>query len=674
MRVSLEWLNEYIETEGLDLPVILEECGFPVEEIIKVGDDNVYDIEVTANRPDMLSMIGVAREIRAKTGRQLRLPETYEFKDENRWKDFSVKVENFDDTPRYIACKLEHVPVKESPDWLKRRIKSYGLNPKNVLVDLTNYIAVELGQPLHAFSESLVEGKTINVRRAVRGEEIVTLLGEKKVLDNSILVIADAEKPIALAGIIGGEESGVKRNSESFIIESAYFNPILVRKGSKKLNIKTDASYRFERGGYFTSPDFALKRFLYLLKEIVPEVEIYLPIDVYDKIPEPVKIELDRGFIRERLGYNISDEEIDTILKRFDFEVKKDSVVIPDYRRDLSAPIDLVEEVGRIFGYSNIPDRVRIPEGVYARNNKLFNMVRTIRDALVGLGYYENVTLGLVSKRELGKIYGNVDNFVRIANPINVNIEYMTPTPSINLLKVVKNNILKSIRNIKIFEFGRGFAKGKNAFIEKNILSVMLFGMPDEKEWYNSPKGFDLFDIKGVAEYIFDLMHVAEVKTDRGEYPLYMKDESVSYKIGDMEIARCGRIRKDIENFYEIENGIYSLDIDLDKLLDYTKERSYERPSAYPSVYRDLALVMDKSVLFGDLLNVIYSVNSLPSLKVKLFDIYIGKQIPEGKKSMAVNLEFNGLTRTLKDDEVEVVVGKIVESLKEKFGAYLREK
>ncbi|NIA22896.1 MAG: phenylalanine--tRNA ligase subunit beta [Proteobacteria bacterium] len=674
MRVSLEWLNEYIDTGSLDLPVILEECGFPVEEVIQVGDDTVYDIEVTANRPDMLSMIGVAREIKAKTGRKLRLPATYGLKDENIWEDFTVKVENSNDTPRYIACKLDNVPVKKSPDWLERRIKSYGLNPKNVLVDLTNYIAVELGQPLHAFSESLVKGRMINVRRAVKGEKIVTLLGEEKELDDSILVIADAEKPIALAGIIGGEESGVKENSMSFIIESAYFDPVLIRMGSKKLNIKTDASYRFERGGYFTSPDFALKRFLYLLKKIVPEIEIYMPIDIYDKIPDPVKIKLDRSFIRKRLGYDISDEKIDSILKQFDFEVGESSVTIPNYRRDLFGPIDLVEEVGRIFGYSNIPDKVRIPEGVYARNNRLFGMSRKIRDGLVSLGYYENVTLGLVSREELEKIYGNIDNFVRIANPINKNIEYMTPTPSVNLLKVVKNNILKSNRNIKIFELGRGFMKSDGDFDEKNILSVMLFGMPDEKEWYNVPRGFDLFDIKGIAEYIFDLMHVEGIKVESGKHPLYIKEESVSFKMGDVEIARCGRIRKEIEKFYEIENRIYSLDIDLDRLLDYTKKRGYKRPSAYPSVYRDLALVIDKNVLYGDLLNVVYDVNSLPSLKVKLFDLYIGKQIPDGKKGMAVNLEFNGLSRTLKDDEVEVVVGRILESLKEKFGAYLREK
>ncbi len=674
MRVSLEWLSEYINIEGLDLPSLLEECGFPVEETIKQGNDTILDIEVTANRPDMLSMIGVAKEIRAKTGLELQLPATYVFSDERSWDDFTVEVENYDDTPRYMVCRLDNVDVKESPAWLKNRIKSYGLNPKNILVDLTNYIAVELGQPLHAFSESLVQGKMIKVRRAVSGEKIVTLLGEEKQLDDSILVIADTNKPIAIAGIIGGEESGVKENTESFIIESAYFNPVLVRIGSKKLNIKTDASYRFERGGYFSSPEFALKRFLYLLKKELPEVKISLPIDVHDNEPSEVEIELNRDFIRERLGYDISDERINEILKRFDFVVKERSVVIPDFRRDLKEPIDLVEEIGRIYGYSNIPNRVRIPEGVYASNNKMYILNKKIRSALVDLGYYENVTLGLVSGDELKRIYGDVANFVRIANPINKNIEYMSPTPSINLLKVVKNNILKSNRNLKIFEVGKGFIKTGAEFGERNMLSAQISGMVEEKEWYNSPRNVDFYDIKGLAGYIFDLFNIESIEETEADHPLFEKENSIAFKKDGVEIGYCGKIKREIISFYDIENDVYGLDIDADKLLDYTKERGYERPSVYPSIYRDLALVIDMNLRYGDLLNVIYKVNSLPSLKVRLFDLYTGKQVPQGKKSLAVNLEFNGVTRTLKDDEVEAVVSSMLEELNKKFGAYLREK
>lgn len=674
MRVSLEWLAEYIDIRELDLPLILEECGFPVESTEDVDGDTVYDIEVTANRPDILSMIGVAKEIKAKTGRNLKLPNIYLFENEKPIKDFKIQIHNYNDTPRYMGCKIENVDVQESPEWLKRRIRSYGLNPKNLLIDLTNYVTVETGQPLHAFSYSLIRGNEINIRRAEKGETIKILSGEEKELDNDILVIADKFKPIAIAGVIGGEESGVKKGSDTFIIESAYFNPILIRKVSKKLNIKTDASFRFERGGCYSMTEFGLLRFLYLLKTSMPDVKIFIPIDIKNSIIKQNIIDLDFDFIRKRLGTDISNEEIISIIKGLDFIVDGNRVIIPDFRRDIRFPVDIVEEIGRIFGYSKIKERIFIPEGCYAKHNNFYNQYRKIRDYLIGLGYYEVATLGLVSKMELDIISSSNKKFIKIANPINRNLEYLTPSPIINLMKVIKNNIVKRNTDLKIFEIGKGFIKEDNRYIENDYLSLLITGNDLDKRWYNQARKVDIFDIKGIMEYILNISGTGEFNIIKDKSNYFDTDQCIAYIINRQKIAVAGKISKDLKDYYKLENDVYCINIDFNRLMNYIKYKSYRKPGVYPSVYRDLALVVDVDLEYNDLLQIITSCNSLPFINVRLFDIYKGKQVPDDKKSMAINLEFNGTTRTLTDKEVEEVIDRILDSVKEKYGAYLREK
>ena len=674
MRVSLEWLAEYIDIKGLDLPLILEECGFPVESTENVDGDTVYDIEVTANRPDILSMIGVAKEIKAKTGRNIKLPNIYLFEKEERIKDFKIQIHNYDDTPRYIGCKIENIDVQESPEWLKRRIKSYGLNPKNLLIDLTNYVAVETGQPLHAFSYSLIEGNEINIRRAEKGETIKILSGEEKDLDNDILVIADKSKPIAIAGVIGGEESGVKKASNTFIIESALFNPVLIRKVSKKLNIKTDASFRFERGGCYSMAEFGLLRFLYLLKKSLQDVKIFIPIDVKNSIIKQNIIDLDFNFIRKKLGTDINNEEIISILKRLDFIVNGNRVIIPDFRRDISFPVDIIEEIGRILGYSKIKERIFIPEGCYAKHNNFYTQYRKIRDYLIGLGYYEVATLGLVSKMELDIISLSTKDFIKIANPINQNLEYLTPSPIINLMKVIKNNVVKRNTDLKIFEIGKGFIKKDNRYIENDYLSLLITGNDLDKRWYNQSRKVDIFDIKGIMEYILHNFGIKEFNIIKDKSNYFNPDQCIAYIINREKIVVAGKISEDLKDHYNLENDVYCINIDFNRLMNYIKYKSYRKPGVYPSVYRDLALVVDVDLKYNDLLQIITSCNSLPFINVRLFDIYKGKQIPDGKKSMAINLEFNGTTRTLTDKEVEEVIDRILDSVKEKHGAYLREK
>jgi len=674
MRVSLEWLAEYIDIKGLDLPLILEECGFPVESTENVDGDTVYDIEVTANRPDILSMIGVAKEIKAKTGRNIKLPNIYLFEKEERIKDFKIQIHNYDDTPRYIGCKIENIDVQESPEWLKRRIKSYGLNPKNLLIDLTNYVAVETGQPLHAFSYSLIEGNEINIRRAEKGETIKILSGEEKDLDNDILVIADKSKPIAIAGVIGGEESGVKKASNTFIIESALFNPVLIRKVSKKLNIKTDASFRFERGGCYSMAEFGLLRFLYLLKKSLQDVKIFIPIDVKNSITKQNIIDLDFNFIRKKLGTDINNEEIISILKRLDFIVNGNRVIIPDFRRDISFPVDIIEEIGRILGYSKIKERIFIPEGCYAKHNNFYTQYRKIRDYLIGLGYYEVATLGLVSKMELDIISLSTKDFIKIANPINQNLEYLTPSPIINLMKVIKNNVVKRNTDLKIFEIGKGFIKKDNRYIENDYLSLLITGNDLDKRWYNQSRKVDIFDIKGIMEYILHNFGIKEFNIIKDKSNYFNPDQCIAYIINREKIVVAGKISEDLKDHYNLENDVYCINIDFNRLMNYIKYKSYRKPGVYPSVYRDLALVVDVDLKYNDLLQIITSCNSLPFINVRLFDIYKGKQIPDGKKSMAINLEFNGTTRTLTDKEVEEVIDRILDSVKEKHGAYLREK
>ncbi len=674
MRVSLEWLAEYIDIRGLDLPLILEECGFPVESMEDIDGDTVYDIEVTANRPDILSMIGVAKEIKAKTERDIKLPDIYLFEKEESIKNFKIQIHNYSDTPRYIGCKVENINIQESPDWLKRRIKNYGLNPKNLLIDLTNYVAVETGQPLHAFSYSLIQGNEINIRRAEKGETIKILSGEEKELDNDTLVIADKYKPIAIAGVIGGEESGVKEGSNAFIIESAFFNSVLIRKVSKKLNIKTDASFRFERGGCSSMAEFGLLRFLYLLKKSIPDVKIFIPIDIKNSIIKQNIIDLDFDYIRKKLGADISNKEIISILKRLDFIVDGNRVIIPDFRRDINSPIDIVEEVGRIFGYSKIKERIFIPEDCYAKHNSFHIQSGKIRDCLISLGYYEVVTLGLVSRMELDIVSSSTEDFIKIANPINQNLEYLAPSPIINLMKVIKNNVVKRNTNLKIFEIGKGFIKKDNRYIENDYLSLLITGNELDKRWYNQTREVDIFDIKGVLEYILNISGIRTFKIIENKNNYFDPTQCITYIINKEKIAVAGKISEKLIDYYKLENDVYCINIDFNRLMNYIICKSYKKPRVYPSVYRDLALVVDVGLKYSDLLQIITDCNSLPFMNVRLFDIYKGKQIPDGKKSMAISLEFNGTTRTLTDEEVEEVIDHILDSVKEKYGAYLREK
>lgn len=663
------------EVDGI---LILQEeypLGMDIKEALGL-DDEVFEFEITSNRPDCLSVVGIAREASVALGSAFKPPHI-EVKQGvgNVNAEASVIVEATDLCPRYCARVVKDVKIGPSPRWMQRRLASAGVRPINNIVDITNYVMLEMGQPMHAFDLDKVAGKTIVVRRAREGERLVTLDDKERLLNSDMLVIADTEKPIGLAGVMGGANTEITDGTRNILLESALFDRGSIRKTAKALGIRSEASLRFEKGLDIHNAMAALDRAAQLIQELGAGTVVEGVIDVCGGSLEKRVLEISWKRVNGLLGIDLSADEMAEILRKLEFKVEvKDEymrVEVPSFRQDIEGVADIAEEVARMYGYNNIP--MTLMEGTVSRGRKTRKqkLMDRVKDVLVGTGLYEVVTYSFTSPKVYGSI-GITDpqlipKTVRILNPLGEDQSIMRTTLIPSLLEVLSRNRNRGIERCEIFEIGP-------AFLPK---SLPLEDLPEEKPLLTIAEygpGIDYYDLKGKIEVLLDELGLLdEAEFVPHVHPTFHPGRTALLKLNGKDVGLLGEIHPKVAQNYQLEERVLVAELELDALLDGAREERKYRPlPKYPAVERDLALVVKKEVLSSQVERCIRELGGQLLEKVELFDVYEGAQIPEGYKSLAYSLSYRASDRTLRDEEVNALHDSIVKGLEQRLGARLR--
>ena len=677
--------GEELELKDSDYPgaevdgiLILKEdypLGMDVKEALDLGGD-VIDFEITPNRPDCLSVLGMAREIAVTTGKTWSMPEIALKPGVGRIEEeLKVEVEDATLCPRYLARVVRNIHIAPSPQWMRRRLAAAGVRPINNIVDITNYVMLELGQPMHAFDLDRVEGRKIVVRTAGPGETIVTLDGKHRDLAEDMLVIADTDKPIAVAGVMGGANSEITDETRQIVLESALFQGAGVRLTSKALGLRSEASSRFEKGLDINMARTAVDRAAQLIQELGAGTVVEGCIDVLGASTDRKTIMVKWNRINELLGLKLSVEVMKNILTRLGLEVTLDgdtlSAVVPTYRNDLEGVADLAEEVARIYGYDKIP--MTLMEGSASRGTRTRkqNWIDAVKQALVGMGMYETMTYSFASPAVYQSI-GMADpkDFppaIRIANPLGEDQSMLRTTMMPSMLEVLSRNYNRRLEDCSIFEINP-------VFLPK---SLPLTDLPDEvltlaMGQYGADS--DFYSMKGKIEVIAELLGLEHKISFRAvRHPALHPGRTAEVRIGDQPVGVFGEVHPKVADNYQLDIRVMLGELNLAALLDQAKTGCQYRPlPRYPAVPRDLALIVEKTVPAGQILEQIRKTGGKILEDVSLFDIYEGSQIPEGYRSMAFSLVYRASDRTLKDDEVNKVHKKILTALEREIGAKLR--
>ena len=649
--------------------------------------DVIFDLDVTPNRPDCSSVIGIAREIAALTNEPLRLfPNQYEELEDSIDSLATVDIVDSDLCPRYCASLITGIRITSSPSWLQQRLNSYGMRPINNVVDVTNYVMLEYGQPLHAFDYHKLKDRRIIVRRAGRSETITTLDGSKRTLNPDILVIADREEAIAVAGIMGGLDSEVTDKTEAILLESANFNQATIRRGCSYLQVQSEASIRFDKGLNTELPLVPLKRATQLLLELAGGRAAKGIIDVYPGKSEPKTVLLSAREVKRLSGLKIKINGILKVLKSLGFECQEGysgsqiSVSVPYWRSDVKCSADLVEEVIRIIGYERIPI-TRLSSPLPQQKSKLSppaqqsNLKEKLQNILTGFGFQEILTYSLVSLEKLQRLSPKPElkaPVLKVANPMTREQEYLRTSLRAGLLATLAHNQKFEQAGIRLFEIGKVFLpRGKDLPEEKEMLCAVLSGPRAELSWQTKNDLLDFFDAKGIVERILNQLGL-KANFNIGDDEILFQGRGADIIVNDDKVGTVGEVHPRVAQAFELSNTICLIEIDLVKLssmITWTKE--YQSIPRFPSVARDIALLVDEQVVYQTVENII---RSFPlATKVTLFDLYRGKQIAEGKKSFAVRIVYQSPSRTLTDEEVDQTQEQMLARLHQELGATLRD-
>jgi len=679
MLCSLEELGydiKVISKEYADGIYILNgeyEVGKDIKEAISGFDDNIIEFEITPNRPDCLSIIGMAREAAATFDRKLKYPEIkIQNEIENAEEYISVDIKAEELCNRYVARVVKNVKIEESPDWLKVKLMNAGMRPINNIVDITNFVMLEYGQPIHAFDIDTLKDKKIIVRKAKLDEVIVTLDDKTRILDDNMLVIADTEKAVALAGVMGGLDTEISSNTKNILIEVAHFDKSNVRETSKKLGLRSEASSRYEKGVSPAYCSIVADRVCQLIEELSCGEVVSGRVDNYPVKKEKKIIKARVQRINSLIGINLNEEEMKEIFKKLEFEIltSNDGVIelsIPEFRLDIESEIDLVEEVARIYGYDKIP--LTLPKGSEwgAKTNGQY-IEDYAKEILVSEGLNEITTYSFISPKALDMIRISEDSILRnqveLLNPLGEEYSVMRTSLLPNMLEVLARNFNRNINTVKAFEIGNlFFSKGKdNLPIEKKSMVIGIYG-EDE----------DFYTLKGIIEELFEKLGIKNFKFEvESTHPSYHPGRCANIVWGNHILGTLGEVHPLVLENYGLSSRIYTAEIDFNIIMQITRlDTVYKTIPKYPSTSRDIALLVKDEVTNADIIELIEkNANSILE-SVKLFDVYKGKQIEEGYKSMAYSLSFRAADRTLTDEEVNKVYENILSRLEE-VGAKLR--
>ena len=643
--------------------------------------DVIFDLEVTPNRPDCLSVIGIAREVAALTREGLCLPEV-EYREGGTpiEEHIAVEITAPELCPRYCASMITGVKLTESPAWMQQRLLACGMRPINNIVDITNYVMLEHGQPLHAFDSTKIRGKKIIVRRADEGEKIVSLDGVERVLSHDMLVIADTEGAVAVAGVMGGANSEVSEDTTSILLEAANFNPASIHYTGRILSLPSEACRRFERG---IRPELAiegLKRATRLIVQLAGGEAASGVIDVFPGKQDSKLIPLPTAEIKRILGIEFSCEHIIDVLNSLGFNCRAASasevlVTAPYWRSDIRLTVDLIEEVARITGYDQIPETT-LSQSIPAQNPAHMLVLKDkIRQSLTGFGFQEILTYSLTSLQALKKLLPEPHplepTVLRLSNPMTADQEYLRPNLRANLLIALSENRKHEDGGIRLFELGKVYrSRSQDLPDEPELLCGVLSGPRAEKSWHGWGEQVDFFDAKGVIESLLKQLAADasfETSSDESLHP----GKQVAIVISGNRLGVIGEIHPKVLQAFDISETAYMFEIDLATLLPFTIAHHMFQPiSRFPAITRDMALVIDSHVTHEQVQGVIVDFPLVSH--VTLFDVYSGEQVPPGKKSLAYNITFQSASHTLTDEEVDQVQQQILGRLSKELGATLR--
>jgi phenylalanyl-tRNA synthetase beta chain len=649
--------------------------------------DTILDISITPNRPDCLCVIGVAREIAALTHQKVKVPllSLYDRGEEIHQKT-SVMILDQDLCPRYVARMIENVKIGPSPHWMSNRLEKVGVRSINNVVDVTNYVMMECGQPLHAFDFELLEKGRIVVRRAKEGEEFVTLDGVKRTLDGEMLMICDGVKPVAIAGVMGGLNSEIKEDTRRVLLESAYFNPEGNRRTSKRLGLETEAAYRFGRGIDYGGCLSAANRATQLIQELTGGKVVEGVVDVYPTPIKPSPIRLSVRKIHQVLGTEVSAEQVGNYLEDLELEVQgedEDVLVVtpPSFRGDLEREIDLIEEVARLDGYERIP--ITIPKGSPSseERSKEFIAERKVIDTLINHGYHEVVTYSFTSPASWDTIGLPPDDprrkHLRILNPLTEDFSVMRTTLIPGLLETAQYNISRKNSNLKFFELKKVFIPQERERLPEEIkfLVGLAMGFDRDPHWAFSPRPVDFYDIKGCVEDLLDALQIKRAKFNKAEDIPYLHPGKASKVVLDQEVLGViGEVHPQVLGHYEIHGKAYLFEMDFSKMVKWAgEERRFQSLPKFPVVYRDLSVVVDRALEAEKVMEAIRAFQQPFVEEITLFDIYQGPPIPEGGKGISYRIRYQANDRTLTDEEVNQYHEKILTRLREVFQFELRQ-
>lgn len=655
--------------------------GTPLERLAP-PEDTVLELEITPNRPDCMSIIGIAREVAAATGSALKMPEPPVLEEASPVSELvRITVEDPEGCPRYSAKAVKRVKIGPSPFWLQRRLRASGMRPVNNVVDVTNYVLLELGQPLHAFDLDDLGGSEIRVRRATPSERIVTLDGNERELSQEMLVIADATKPIAVAGVMGGENSEVRDTSRDILVESAYFDPVSVYLTSRRLGLRSDASSRFERGTDRAATITAAERSVELISSVAGGVVCAGVVDCGGTGDAPDPIILRPARLNMLLGLTVPDEFIVEVLRRLECEVSVSkegfTVVPPTFRRDLVREIDLVEEVARLYGFDRIPSGLPPASGFSVGLNDRQLLEARLVDSLVAQGLSEVLTYSFMNSADVGALgmeETDLARVVKVINPVAETGDVMRTTVLPGLLRTAVRNINRGNRQVSVFEVGRVFFEDGAAELpeERDTVGILLSGPLSGLHWQGGGEPVDYFSLKGIVEGMADRLNL-ELGFQRCDLPFLVPGRGASIHVNDRDVGYLGQLHPRFAERFDLEQEAYVAEFFIDELLaNSALMRRFSPYGRYPSVKVDLAVVVDDSVTSAELRSTILKAGGRMLKGLTLFDLYKGEQIPEGKKSLAYALEFGSDTETLNDEAAHARFNRIVRVLTNDHGAYIR--
>lgn len=644
-------------------------------------NDVILEIGITPNRPDALSHIGVARDLAAFYNKKLNLPEVnikYEKSEINNFA--SVEIIDSVNCPRYSAKVVTGIEVKPSPEWLQNKLKNVGLRPINNIVDVTNYLMYEYGQPLHAFDLDLLKDNKIIIKQAGEISTFKTLDSKERKLEHDMLMICDGEKPVAVAGVMGGENSEITNSTKNILIESAYFNPSSVRKTAKKLGLSTDASYRFERGCDPSNTAIIAEKAAQLISEIAGGKNVDGIIDVFPNKIEGKEINFRYNRLNEILGYFIPVETVDNILLSLGFNIKQKNendikLISPTFRPDIEREIDVIEEIARIYGYDKIPavEKISVTLGERKDDSDFLDLIRNV---LTGFGLYEIMCVPLIDLKTAEE--NGIP--VPLMNPLSTDMSHLRTSLIPGVLQTILRNIHSGVKSISVFEIGHVYEKKSDTinsfsdFEETEVLLIALSGFTNEVSWYEKERKFDFYDLKGIINSLLTKLSLEEkIEHSYSDSGNKIYDFGFSILNSEKQIGIGGKVSKNDLKKYDLEQDVFIFEIKIEELKQIQqKEKKFKELLRFPKVIRDAAFILDEQILFGEIQNFVRKLKLNFLKNVEIFDIFKSEQVGFNKKSLALRFEFFDEAKTLTEDEIEKEFSKIINDIKKQFNAELR--